>query len=59
MQTAYTIYDVKGNIISHKDLGAIGENYLESIDLSDFNKGTYFIELLSDGETSVKKLIKD
>ena len=55
----YSIYDVTGRLVSSKDLGKVSNNFSETIDLSSFNSGLYFINLSLDGVISTRKIIKD
>jgi hypothetical protein len=56
---SYTVTDVTGNVIYHKDLGMASDKYLETIDMSSFAKGLYFITLNSGGVTTARKIIKN
>ncbi|MFZ4546742.1 MAG: T9SS type A sorting domain-containing protein [Bacteroidales bacterium] len=55
----YTIYDLIGNVVMRKYLENTSANYVEKVDLSSSPNGMYFIELVIDGNKSIKKLIKN
>ncbi len=57
--TTYTVYGVLGNVILQKTLNAGSEKYKERIDISTLEKGLYFIELVSEGIATTKKIIKN
>ena len=56
---SYSIYDLEGKTILHKQLGVISDKYIESIDISSFAAGQYIIELSADGIVASKKIIKE
>ncbi len=56
--SSYRIIDMLGNVLADKTLGASSGRYTEKIDISEFSKGIYFIEIMQDGVKSTKKLIK-
>lgn len=56
---SYTIYDILGNVILRKEQEHIEETYVESIDISSFANGQYFIVLSADGVTYTKRIIKN
>ncbi len=55
----YSIYNVAGVEMLHKNLGVVSKNQIENIDISSLSKGLYFIKLSVDGSVSTKKLIKN
>ena len=55
---SYRIFDMVGNLITEKKLGAVSGKYSETVDISSFAKGIYFIEINLGQEKSTKKLIK-
>jgi hypothetical protein len=55
----YSIYDVTGRLVSSKDLGKLSNSFSETVDLSGFNSGLYFINLSLDGVISTRKVIKE
>lgn len=57
--TSYSIFDIMGNEVFHKELGRIGEKQLELIDVTSFSSGAYILALTSGGTTSYKKIIKN
>ncbi|MEO8149682.1 MAG: T9SS type A sorting domain-containing protein [Bacteroidia bacterium] len=58
-ENSYTIYDINGRIVFHKNLGTSLDKYLDQVDMSSFAQGQYIIELVSNGVASSKKFIKD
>ena len=56
---SYRIFDVVGNVIADKNIGAITGKYFEDVDVSNLSKGMYFIEFNLDGVKTVKKIIKE
>ena len=54
----YVIYDMVGNKLLEKQLGAITGKYSEKLDLSSFANGVYLITLYTDGVASTRKAIK-
>ncbi len=54
----YKIMNVLGATIAEKNIGEVMGKYLESIDISSFSKGVYFIEYNLNGTKSTKKFIK-
>jgi Secretion system C-terminal sorting domain len=56
--SSYRIIDMLGNMLADKTIGAISGRYTEKVDISEFTKGIYFIEIMQDGVKSTKKLIK-
>ena len=55
---SYRIFDVVGNVIADKNIGSIAGSYSEKVDISNYSKGIYFIELIQDGVKSTKKIVK-
>ena len=56
---SYTIFDILGKPLIHKELGMISGRHLENINISALTKGLYFIELSLNGVNSTKKIIKN
>lgn len=56
---SYTIYDITGKIMVAKKIGISSGNYFESVDLSKFAAGQYFLELSLNGKTTCKSVIKN
>jgi hypothetical protein len=56
-ENCYTIYDIKGMVVFHKDLGAIQDMYFESLDVSSLAKGEYIVDLFLDGVISTQKVV--
>ena len=55
---SYKIIDVLGNVIENKNIGMLPGNYSEKVDISNYSKGIYFIELIQDGVKTTKKIVK-
>lgn len=56
---SYTLYNVLGNSVLHKDLGSVKVKKTEKINMSSFPAGIYIMELSStDGVSSHKQIIK-
>jgi len=56
-ENSYTIYDTKGIVVFHKELGMISDKYFDSIDVSLIARGEYIVELLLDGMTSTQRVV--
>ena len=56
---SYTIYNVLGNVVLHKELGQIGNKYSERINISNLSNGFYFLEVNINGVKSTRKIIKN
>lgn len=54
----YTIYDLLGKVVLFKNLSSISSSYKESIDVSYFSRGQYFLKLTTDKGTATQKIIK-
>jgi len=59
VNNSYSIYDLLGKVIAHKELGMLSGRYFENINISSLHKGIYFMTLTLDGVTSTKKIIKN
>lgn len=55
----FTIYNLEGKVIMHKELGKVAEKYREQIDLSKLPNGLYYLAFSTDGIKQTKKLIKN
>ncbi|MFZ4401763.1 MAG: T9SS type A sorting domain-containing protein [Bacteroidales bacterium] len=55
----YTIYSTLGNVILKKKMNNFSDLISESIDLTSFPKGIYFIEINVNGISTSKKIIKN
>lgn len=53
----YAIYSIDGTLISKTDLGKISGTRTISIDISTLSKGVYFVNLITESNTTVQKLI--
>jgi hypothetical protein len=57
--SSYTIYNVLGNAVVHKDLGVVSTKRVEKIDISSFPSGIYVVEVSStNGVSSHEQIIK-
>jgi len=54
----YSIYDIKGNLVSVKTLGVVSEGQIEEIDISQLSKGNYFFDVVLNGKRYAEKFIK-
>jgi hypothetical protein len=56
---SYTVYGVDGKVVLSKKIGMIpAGKYQEKVDLSNVAPGLYFVEVVSDGARSTKKITK-
>jgi len=55
----FTIYDIAGNAVLKKNTLNGSGNISEKIDLSSYPAGMYFIEVVSDGNKTIKKVVKN
>ena len=55
---SYKIMNVVGTVISEKYIGEVMSKYSETVDMSSFSSGLYFIEFNLDGKRSTQKIIK-
>jgi hypothetical protein len=58
-KAAYTLFDLEGRIIYHKDLGSVAQKSSERVSISSLASAIYFLELNADGISSRKKIIKN
>ncbi len=56
---SYTVYGVDGKVVLSKKIGAVSGKYQENVDLSAVAPGLYFVEVVSDGARSTKKITKN
>ena len=54
----FKIMNVLGAVVAEKSFGDIMGKYIETIDVSSFSKGIYFVELNLNGVKSTQKIIK-
>ena len=59
VSNSYSIYDVVGKVLIHKELGAMHANALEVVDMSSLATGLYFVSVTTDGVTSTKQVAKN
>jgi len=52
----YLIHDYKGALVVKNELGHIANEYVQTIDVSTFPKGVYFITVSLAGEKTIKKI---
>ncbi len=55
---SYSIYDINGKMVMHKELGAATTSFLEHINISELVSGQYIVQLISNNTTASKKFIK-
>ena len=46
----YTVYDVVGKLLYHKEEGYFGPDYLYQINISSYASGTYYLKIKSDSQ---------
>ena len=55
---SYNVYSAEGQLVSSKYLGALQSDVMEKIDLSSLSAGMYLVELVADGQSSSKRVVK-
>jgi len=55
----YSIYDIKGKLVTLKTLGVVNEGQIETIDISQLSKGQYFMDVVLSGKRYTEKFIKN
>lgn len=55
----YSIYNIEGKKMIHKEIGIVSQKRVEQVDMSSFSNGIYFIELFVDGHSSFQKIAKN
>lgn len=55
----YSIYDIKGQLVTLKTLGVVNEGQIETIDISQLSKGQYFMDVVLNGKRYTEKFIKN
>ncbi len=55
----YSIYDAKGSLLAQKKLGEISGRFNDSIDISEYPQGLYFVVVTLDGMVTSKKIVKN
>ena len=53
------IYEVNGALVAKKEYGKLSGGMLLPIEMANFGKGMYFVNITIDGKTSIKKLVKE
>ncbi len=53
------IYQVNGALVAKKEYGKLSGGMLLPIEMANFSKGMYFVNITIDGKTSIKKLVKE
>ena len=54
----YKILNILGETVADKNIGEIMSKYSETIDMSSFPTGLYFVEITLDGKRTTQKIIK-
>jgi hypothetical protein len=52
------IFDMKGRLILHKNIGFSGSKQIEKIDFTDFEEGVYNIRIISNEVLFIQKMVK-
>ena len=55
----YSIYDIKGQLVTLKTLGVVNEGQIETIDISQLSKGQYIMDVVLNGKRYTEKFIKN
>jgi len=53
----YSIYDAKGSLLAQKKLEEISHKFNDSVDISSFPQGLYFVVVSLDGVVTSKKIV--
>jgi len=56
---SYTIYDLMGRSLFHKELSSSTNMYLENVDMSSLASGVYVVEMNADGVRTSKRVVKN
>ena len=59
IENSYTIYSIDGRMLTHKELGLVQQNQVETLDFSSLNAGIYFVEVTLNGNRVTKRVIKN
>jgi hypothetical protein len=55
----YSIYDITGRIILSRPFGRVSGKFSETVELSDFIPGLYFLNVSFDGVSTTRKIVKE
>ena len=58
-QATFTIKNILGQTIFNIQENNLSSTYIKTIDLSFLSKGIYFLDVIIDGEQTVKKIVKE
>ncbi len=53
------IQNIQGSAVYYYNFYANSDNFSKTIDLSEFPKGTYYIQIVNDGKTFIQKFVKE
>lgn len=53
------IYQVNGALVAKKDYGQLSGGMLLPVEMANLSKGMYFVNITIDGQTTIKKLVKE
>lgn len=56
-EISFQIFDLSGKIVKEDKVNLLNSNYTHTFDISDFQKGIYFVKVKSDNWTEVKRLV--
>ncbi|MGZ3866266.1 MAG: T9SS type A sorting domain-containing protein [Bacteroidia bacterium] len=57
---SYSVYGVDGKVVLSRSIGSVAAGkYQEKVDMSTLSPGMYFVEVVSDGARSTKKVTKN
>jgi len=56
---SFAIYDITGRLVFTRNLGKVASKFSETLDISDFSAGLYFLNVSLDGAISTKKVVKE
>ena len=58
-QVKFTIHNIFGQSVFNEQENNLSSNYTKTIDLSFLSQGIYLIDIIIDGERTVKKIVKE
>lgn len=56
---SYSIHDITGRLVFSKNLGKAPSRFTETLNLSDFKTGIYFVTVSLDGVAYTRKIVKE
>ena len=56
---SYSVFDVTGKLVFTKNLGKTATKFSETVDISGYNSGLYFLNVTLDGIVSTRKIVKE